>query len=317
MTNKNNNKKTVSTAYAVFALTLVIMVILGANIIFKAPIHLMFFLVWLVIYPICMYLGYTYEEINGAMIESIKGGLGPILLLMAVGAIIGTWIASGAVPALIYYGLKFIEPGNFLVMAFILCCMVSLACGTSWGTAGTIGIAMFGVGESLGIPSGMTIGVIVSGSFLGDMLSPMSDSTNVVAAAVKTDLFTHCKELSWIALPSIFISGIIYYFLGLQFAGSSFDATYIESIITAIGDYFNVGFASFIPVAVLLVLLSMKQPAVPAMLISSLTAAVVAVLYQGVPYTEIMPTMWVGNNVATGQEFLDSLLNRGGVTSMF
>lgn len=311
-----NEKRKATTAYAVFALFGVLGIILGANLLLKAPIHGMFFVIWLFIIPVCVKLGYSYKEVDSAMMESCKKGLGPILLLMAVGAIIATWIASGAVPAIIYFGLKIIRPNIFLLTAYLLCVMVSLACGTSWGTAGTAGIAMFAIGESLGIPSGMTVGAIISGSFLGDMLSPMSDSTNVAAASVETDLITHCKQLSYVVAPAFLISAAIYYFMGLRFATDHFDDSYIQGICQAINGHFNIGIAAFIPVVVLFVLLVLKKPAVPSMLVSSLVAAVVAVLFQSVPADKIMTYMWSGYSISTGEVFLDSLLNRGGITSM-
>ena len=150
--------------------------------------------------------------------EYCKKGLSSIIILLAVGAIIGTWIACGAVPTVIYFGLSVISPKVFLLTTFVLCSCVSLACGTSWGTLGTAGIAMFAIGESMGIPAPMTVGAIVSGSYFGDMVSPMSDSTNVAAAAVDTDLITHCKELVRIVIPMFLVSCIIYYVMGIQFA---------------------------------------------------------------------------------------------------
>lgn len=143
-------RKKPSLAYALFALFGVLGIILGATKVVNAPIHLMFFVIWLFVIPVSMHLGYSYNEINDAMMENCKKGLGPILLLMAVGAVIATWIACGAVPAIIYIGLKLIRPNIFLLAAFLLCVMVSLACGTSWATAGTAGLAMFAIGEEHG-----------------------------------------------------------------------------------------------------------------------------------------------------------------------
>ena len=310
-------RKKPTTAYAILALLGVVAIVLGANIWLDAPIHGMFFVIWLFVIPVCMNLGYSYKEIDEAMMESCKKGLGPILLLMAVGAVVGTWIACGAVPSIIYLGLQIIRPDIFLLTAFLLCVMVSLASGTSWATAGTAGVAMFGIGESLGIPSGMTVGAIISGSVFGDMLSPMSDSTNVAAAAVDTDLITHCKQLSYVCAPALLIASVLYYILGLRFGADQFDNTYIQEICASISSYFHVGIPAFIPVVVLQALLFFKKPAVPSMLISSLAAAVVAVVDQGVPANQIMTCLWSGYSVSTGEEFLDSLLNRGGITSMF
>lgn len=310
-------RKKPTLGYSFFALFGVLAIILGASTFLKAPIHGMFFLVWLFVIPVSMHLGYSYSEIEEAMLENCKKGLSPILLLMAVGGIISTWIACGAVPAIIYAGLRLIRPHIFLLAAYLLCVLVSLACGTSWGTAGTAGLAIYGIGESMGIPSGMTVGAIVSGSFLGDMLSPMSDSTNVAAAAVETDLVTHCRQLAYVVFPAFLISGALYYVTGLQFASGSFDDSYILSVCDSLAAFFRIDAIAFIPVAVLLALLFLKKPAVPSMLVSALVACVVAVVHQGVAYDAILGFLWSGYKIQTGQKFLDTLLNRGGITSMF
>ena len=300
-----------TTAYALLALLGVLAIILGANILLDAPIHGMFFVIWLFVIPVCMHLGYSYKEIDQAMMESCKKGLGPILLLMAVGAVVGTWIACGAVPSIIYLGLKIIRPDIFLLTALLLCVIVSLASGTSWATAGTAGVAMFAIGESLGIPSGMTVGAIISGSVFGDMLSPMSDSTNVAAAAVNTDLITHCKQLAYVCAPALVIASVFYYVLGLRFGAGQFDSSYIQGLCDSISAYFHVGLPAFLPVVILLALLFFKKSAVPSMLISSLAAAAVAVADQGVPADEVLTYLWSGYSVSTGEAFLDSLLMTG------
>lgn len=309
-------KKVASTPYALLVLAGVLVIVLGANLLLGAPIQPMFLVAWLFIYPMCMHLGYTFKEIDNGVMESIKKGMGAVLTILVVGALIATWISAGTVPAIIYYGLKIISPKIFLLATFLLCSMVSLACGTSWGTLGTAGIAMFAVGESLGIPVGMTVGAIVSGSFLGDMMSPMSDSTNVASAACGIDLITHCKELGIIALPVAVVTSGIYFIMGMRFAGDAFDNSYVEEIIGAIGSQFHVGLPAFIPVVLLLVLIFLKKPAMLSMLVSALVGCVVAVLYQGMDATNCMNVFWTGYVADTGEEFLDTLLNRGGVVSM-
>lgn len=313
----NKSHQAPSFAYAITILIGILAIILGGNLIFKAPIQPMFLVVWLFVYPACMRLGYTYKEIDAGVLENCKKGLGAILILMVVGAMISTWIAAGTVPTIIYYGLQTISPKIFLLAAFILCSLVSIACGTSWGTLGTAGIAMYAVGASLGIPNAITAGAIISGSFLGDMISPMSDSTNVASASVEVDLITHCKQLLYIAAPVSVVTGFLYYFLGLRFASGAFDDSYIQEISASLGTHFHLGIATFIPVVVLFVLLIMKKPAMLSMLVSALTAAVVAVAVQGADPTGIMGVFWTGFKIETGEEFLDTLLNRGGVQSMF
>ena len=305
-----------TTAYGIFSLALVLVVCLGASNFLNAPIKGMFFLAWLIIIPLCMHLGYSYTEIWNGMMEYCKKGLSSIIILLAVGAIIGTWIACGAVPTVIYFGLSVISPKVFLLTTFVLCSCVSLACGTSWGTLGTAGIAMFAIGEGMGIPAPMTVGAIVSGSYFGDMVSPMSDSTNVAAAAVDTDLITHCKELVRIVIPMFLVSCIIYYVMGIQFAEVSFDSSYIDEIMGSMDQYFHMNLIALLPMILLFVLLFLKKPAIPSMLVSALFGCVVA-LYQGAEITNVLGYFWNGYSIETGEEFLDTLLNRGGVTSMF
>lgn len=306
-----------STLYATTVLVVVLTIVLGANYIYKAPIQPMFLIAWLFVYPACMNLGYSLKEIDSGVMESCKKGFGAVLIMMAVGAIISTWIAAGTVPAIIYYGLQIISPKIFLLTTFILCSMVSLACGTSWGTMGTAGIAMFAVGASLGIPAPLTVGAIVSGSYLGDMISPMSDSTNVVSAAVGANLITHCKQLAYIAAPVSIITSLAYYVVGLRFAVDTFDNSYIVAVSNAISSQFNLGFVAFLPMIFLLWLLMTKKPAMLSMIASALLGCFVAVLYQGLPSTSAIQVFWTGFNISTGNTFIDTLLNRGGVQSMF
>ena len=303
--------------YAIFVFAGILGIILGANILIKAPIAPMFLIIWLFIYPATMMLGYTFEEVNAAMMDSCRNGLGAVLIILAVGAMIATWIAAGTVPALIYYGLMFINPQYFLLSAFVLCSMVSLACGTSWGTMGTAGIAMFGVGASLGIPPGVTLGAIISGSYLGDMLSPMSDSTNVAAAATGVDLIYHCKQLAIIVLPISCLTGILFMVIGMQYSVDTFEASFIGEIMSALSAKFSLGFVAFIPMIVLLAMLMAKMPAMYSMLFSAVVGATVAAMYQGLPADQTVQVFWNGYVSDTGHKFIDSLLNRGGVRSMF
>lgn len=303
--------------YAVFVLLGVLAIVLGANKLISAPIEPMFLIAWLLIYPTCMHLGYDYKEIDEGVMESCKNGLGAILILLAVGGIIATWMASGTVPAIIYFGLKWINPQMFLLMTFVLCGLLSLACGTSWGTMGTTGIAMFAIGNSLGIPDGMTVGAIVSGAFLGDMLSPMGGSANVVSAVCGTTLMEHCKELVRITIPVVAIACGFYYALGLQFATTEFDDSYVMSLRISIASQFKMGVWTFAPIVLLICLLVTRRPAMLSMLVSALAAMAVSVVYQGAALERSVDVFWSGYKIQTGQEFLDDLLNRGGVQSMF
>lgn len=291
-------------------------VVLG-NKLLSVPIELMFFLVWLLIYPACMRLGYSFQEIDTGVMESCKNGLGAVLILLAVGGIISTWIAAGTVPAIIYFGLKRISPQLFFLITFWICSAVSLACGTSWGTMGTVGVAMFAIGVSLGMPAPMTAGAIVSGAFFGDMLSPMGGSANVVSAACGADLMFHCKELAKITAPVFAAASIFYFGLGSRFAGEAFDRRYVADVMDALAGQFQMNPLVFLPIVLLFLLLITRKPAILSMLSSALAAGGVAVLVQGADLRKIGDIFWMGYRVQTENEFLNTLLNRGGVQSMF
>lgn len=316
MSEKKREHRTPSFAYAVLVVIGILAIILLPNILWKAKINLMFILVWLFIYPACMHLGYTYKEINDAVFDSIRGGIGSMLIMLSVGALIGSWIISGTIPAIIYFGLKLVSPKIFLLATFLLCLIVSTACGTSWGAAGTAGVAMFAIGEGLGVPAGMTVGAIVSGSFFGDMLSPMSDSSNVAAATGNVDLITHCKEMCWNAIPAAAISAVLYFFLGLKYAGGFFDASQIDEIMASISGEYHINFICLIPLVLLFVLLLVKVPPTFSLLISALVSGLISLVSQGGTINDVFTAMWSGY-VYTGEDaFLKTLLTRGGIMSM-
>lgn len=228
------NHRKASTLYASAVAAGVFLIVIAGNKLLSIPIELMFFLVWLIVYPACMRLGYSFQEIDAGVMEACKSGLGAVLILLAVGALVSAWMAAGTVPAIIYFGLRLINPQVFLLLTFWICSVVSMVCGTSWGTMGTVGIAMFATGSSLGVPPSMTVGAIVSGSFLGDMLSPMGGSANVVSTACGVDLMLHCRELAKITLPVFGVASVFYYGLGTHFAAQAFEPRYVTQVMDAL-----------------------------------------------------------------------------------
>lgn len=311
------NHRKASTLYASVVAAGVFLVVIAGNKLLAIPIELMFFLVWLIVYPACMRLGYSFQEIDAGVMEACKSGLGAVLILLAVGALVSAWMAAGTVPAIIYFGLRLINPQVFLLLTFWICSVVSMVCGTSWGTMGTVGVAMFATGSSLGIPPSMTVGAIVSGSFLGDMLSPMGGSANVVSASCGVDLMLHCKELAKITLPVFGVASVFYYGLGTRFAAQAFDPRYVTQVMDALANQFHIVPAVFLPIALLFLMLIAHSPAILSMLSSVLAAGAVAVLVQGVDVHQIGTVFWTGYQIQTENPFLNTLLNRGGVQSMF
>lgn len=168
-------------------------------------------------------LNFSWKEIEEGIVDTIKMSMGAIIILMVIGMVIGTWIQAGVVPAMIYYGLKVLSPAIFLVATLLICSIVSLATGSSWTTAGTVGIALMGVGMGLGIPAPMVGGAIISGGYFGDKMSPLSDTTNLAPAMAGADLFDHIRHMLYTTGPSYIVSLVLFGILGMQYAGGNLD----------------------------------------------------------------------------------------------
>lgn len=283
---------------------------------FNLSIQLALFIALFMAIFLGLRLGYTYDNLQEALKDGIYSGLEAVLILIAVGALIGTWIAGGVVPSIIYYGLEFIHPSIFLLATVILCAITSLATGTSWGTAGTAGIAMVGVGEGLGIPLPMVVGAVLSGAYFGDKLSPLSDSTVLTASISKVNIVEHIKSLLYVSIPALIISGIAFTVVGFKYTSENIDLSRVESIMGAISGTFNVSWVMLLPAVIIIGLLTMKKPPVPTIAFGSLLGIVWAFLFQGSDFIPALNAAYEGFNLQSGNDFMDDLLNRGGITSM-
>lgn len=310
------SKTSPSFAYSLGTLAIVVAFMLISMVGFGASLQIVFFLSWLIVIPACMKLGYSYKEIEEAASEMIKKCLQPTMILLAVGAMIGVWISSGTVPTIIYGGLVVITPTFFLLTALILCSLTSLATGTSWGTIGTAGLALMGVGAGLEVPAGITAGAVISGAYFGDKMSPLSDSTNLAAAVSGGALIPHVKAMFFTVGPAYLLSAILYTVIGFRHVSGTVDQVQLESILSALRGEFHIGIIALIPAVIVLTLLVMQKPAFTSILIGAVAGAVVAVINQGFSYSEVLQHMYTGFRIESGTEFIDSLLNRGGVMSM-
>ena len=209
--------------------------------------------------------GHTWESIEKGIVHGISLALGAVIILLTVGALIGSWILAGIVPTMIYYGLMLLSPSVFLPTACLLCCLVSLATGSSWTTAGTVGVALVGIAVAQGISPGLAAGAIISGAYFGDKMSPLSDTTNLAPAMAGTDLFTHIRHMVWTTTPSLVLALLIYVVLGLSVTPPR-DTTQVNAILAALGGAFAIGPHLLLPVALVLVLVVKKMPAFPALL---------------------------------------------------
>lgn len=316
---ETDNKKSIkkpSFMYALMMLLSIVAVVSVGILAFDAPIQILMFISMLVIIPYMMGLGFNYQQIEKSMVKSMSKALMPGIILLTVGILIGAWIASGTVPTLVYYGVQAITPEFFLVTTLLFCSLVSVATGTSWGTVGTAGVAMMGVGTALGIPVGLTGGAIVSGAFFGDKMSPLSDTTNLAPAVTGGNIFRHIKHMLWTTVPSYIITAGIFTFIGMRYHGSSAGSSDVNQLTSYLADNFNLGIVPLIPIVVLIVLLTMKKPAIPAIFAGAAVGGIIAIFYQGFSFADTLATFYGGYTVESGITVVDELLHQGGLTSM-
>ena len=282
----------------------------------KAGLHgiLLIGLFWVAVNG--LFLGAKYSEVRAAMFSGSSRAMPALFIFLLIGVVIVTFIHSGTVATLVYYGLKFLHPAIFLPAGLILCSLMSLATGTSWGTVGTGGIVLIGVGGAMGIPLPIVAGMIVSGASFGDKMSPVSDTTNLAALSADTDLYAHIKSMLFTTGPSYLIALIAFTWIGLGFADQSLPEEQLQVLLAGLDSTFTINIFMLLPMAVLLGLAIKRVSAEAAMLIASLVAALMAVLFQERGITEVITGFYDGANVATGIDTLDKLLNRGGIVEM-
>lgn len=275
-------------------------------------------------------LGYKWKKIRSSIVKSISSALSSIIILLLIGSLAGTWLLSGVVPAMIYYGLQVLNPTIFLVAATIVCAIVSIATGSSWTTAATVGIALIGIGTALGLKPGMVAGAIISGAYFGDKMSPLSDTTNLAPAMVGTDLFTHIRYMAYTTVPSITITLIIFLIIGLM-QDSSESTTSTLDILDAINGSFYISPELFIVPIVVVIMIVRKIPAIPAIMFGALLGGIFAAIFQPEAilsvsgyetlsaeayYVGIMKAFYGDIQIVTGQEIVDDLLTSGGMYGM-
>jgi len=224
-------------------------------------------------------LKYKWKDMLSGISDSILSALPALLILLLIGALAGTWLISGIVPSMIYYGLKILNPTIFLFAACIVSAIISLATGSSWTTIATIGVALLGIGQAMDINTGLIAGSIISGAYFGDKMSPMSDTTNLAPAVAGTDLFTHIRYMMWTTIPSIIITLLIFLVLGF-FVGESGSTEEINGILSAIeGSFYITPWLFLVPATVVFMIIK-KVPAIPALFAGALLGGVAALLFQ-------------------------------------
>lgn len=273
--------------------------------------------------------GLNWGEIQEGMNAGIKVGLGPILILLAVGALIGSWILAGTVPAMIYHGIALLDPSLFYAASAVICALASVSIGSSWTVAGTLGIGLMGIAESFNLSPAMTAGAIISGAYFGDKLSPLSDTTNLAAACTGVDLFEHIRHMLWTTVPAFSIALLFFLFNAEQTAQTP---EQIAALRTALASQFDVSFYLLLPLAIMLLFVALRIPAYPAILLSTLVGCLFALIFQGEAVRAFaisrfpdsnMPMLqgvWLalfdGYKGNSSDEALNALLSKGGMASM-
>lgn len=262
--------------------------------------------------------GWKWSVIERGLLKSINGTMQSMLIIIVTGALVASWIQAGVVPAMIYYGLGILSPGMFLVATCIICAIVSLSTGTSWGTAGTVGIALIGIGEGLGIPTGIAAGAVISGAYFGDKMSPLSDTTNMASAVAGVNLFEHIRHMIYTVTPAFLISLVLYAIIGLRYSGSA-DIEQVEAIRSGILDCFHINPMLLLPPILVILMIAFKLPALPGMLAGAIIGSVFGIIFQGTFVGDI-PVVWhYGFTFANPDSVLPelvSLLERGGMDAM-
>jgi NhaC family Na+:H+ antiporter len=317
---ENVDEKKVPSFASVIFVFLYLIISMGISVLWlEIPIHITLVSAAIVATIVAMMQGYTWDEIQDAILHGCSIAMLPMLILMIIGAIIGAWISAGTIQTIIFYGLQLISPRWFLVAAALMCSITSLATGSAWTTSGTIGVALMGIGAGLGVPAGMTAGAVVSGSYFGDKMSPLSDSTNLAVAVAEADLFEHIKHMIYTVGPGLLLSLIAYAILGARFGGDTIDPAQmavINETLNGLDQNFNLSLWLLIPPIAVIVMAVKKVPALASLIMSALLGGIFALIFQGASIHEITQAMNWGFVSNTGIESVDALLSRGGMQSM-
>ncbi|MEH6947321.1 Na+/H+ antiporter NhaC [Bacillus sp. JJ634] len=262
-------------------------------------------------------LGSKWKYLENAMAKGIFYGIPSILILCLIGMLIGVWVLNGTVPTITYYGLHILSPEFFLMSTLLICSIVSVFCGSSWSTIGTIGVSLMGIAYALDISPAMTAGAIVSGAIFGDKISPLSDTTNLSSATAKVNIFEHIKHMLWTTIPSYIITLIAFTAIGLFLDKGSVDSKQIETIINVLNDEFMITPITLLSPLLIIILAVKRVSPIPALVIG-LIVAVLTTFYTvpNVAIKTIIGTAHNGYVAETGVEAIDSLLSLGGLSSM-
>ena len=314
---KNKVKRPLGFVSAIVTLVTMITAMLFTVAVLEKEPHIPLLIGTAVAILITMLHGYEFSEVEEMMYKGIRHALPAIVIIILVGLVIGSWIGSGVVATMIYYGLQLIDPRYFLAVVIILCGIVALAIGSSWSTMATVGVASMGIGISMGISPGMVAGAVICGSYFGDKMSPLSDTTNLASGLTGVNLFEHIKHMFYTTIPALVISLIAFFFIGQRFGGRNFDANNIKDILATMQDNFLITpWLLLIPIIVI-ALVVVKVPAIPAICVGIILGFFAQIFLQDGTITEALTALQTGYTIDSGNKLVDELFNRGGLESMF
>ena len=281
------------------------------------------------------FYGVSWKSMLEGAVKSISSAMSALIILLLIGSLAGTWMLSGIVPSMIYYGLEILNPTIFLFATCVVCAVVSLATGSSWSTIATIGIAMLGIGGALGLSQGLIGGAIISGAYFGDKMSPLSDTTNLAPAMAGTDLITHIKYMMYTTIPSIIITLIIFLIIGINIDDGDVGFEQVSVMQNALLSTYNISLWSLLIPVLVIALIIKKVPAIPALFIGTIAGGLYAVFFQAElifnlneyeignslsylknAYMSVMNAMTVDIEINTGNSSVDSLVSTGGMSGM-
>ncbi|MCD8083059.1 MAG: Na+/H+ antiporter NhaC [Clostridiales bacterium] len=304
--------------HVLFVLIFMVVTLMADILIMDGYIHGILSMVLLVTVIVAMLNGWKWSYIQKAMMSKISDSMEAILIFITVGMMVAMWISGGIVQTLIYYGLKVLNPRIFLIGACLLSFVVSMATGSSWTTAGTVGVALVGIGTTLGVPAGMVGGAIISGAYAGDKMSPLSDTTNLAPAMAGSTLFEHIGHMMYTIIPTALFSLAAYAILGLTIPVSDTVSSDVEVLSNVLVENFNITPLLLIVPVIIVVLAVKKMPALATIFIGALLGLICVPLFQGRNFMEaVCYELYEGYVSTTGNEFIDALLTRGGIESMF
>lgn len=258
----------------------------------------------------------SWDDMMAEILKVFQNGMGAVMILLMVGFIGGSWTASGTTPMLIYYGLELISPSVYLIVAFLLCAVLGMATGSAWAIISSVGLALMGVAQGLGVPVAPAAAAIAGGAYVGDMWSPFSDVPNLAAACTRGTSFDVFKALNPVQIPALLVTVVLYGILGIKYAGGAFDNAAVVEIQTALSDVYNWNILLLLPLVIVIGGVALKFPIIPTLIVSSLVAVVEGVVFQGMAGPAAFNVLYSGVVANTGNAAIDDLLSGGGLSSM-